>query len=90
MRRDELNRRRQSRLLTDEELRAIWGATGEMAYPWGVAWRLILLTGCRRSEIARARGTEIDHERRAHLARLGARGRFAAWGRRSPDAPPGR
>ena len=67
LRRDELNRRRQSRLLTDEELRAIWGATGEMAYPWGTAWRLILLTGCRRSEVARARWTEIDHERRALL-----------------------
>jgi integrase len=47
--------RRRDRVLSMEELRAVWEAAGLMGYPWGPCYRLILLTGDRRGEWARAR-----------------------------------
>jgi integrase len=47
--------RRRNRVLSMEELRAVWNAAGGMGYPWGPCYRLILLTGDRRGEWARAR-----------------------------------
>jgi integrase len=47
--------RRRDRVLSMEELRAVWDAAGSMGYPWGFCYRLILLTGDRRGEWARAR-----------------------------------
>src|SRR5918993_921473 len=47
--------RRRDRVLSMEELRAVWDAAGGMGYPWGPCYRLILLTGDRRGEWARAR-----------------------------------
>jgi integrase len=47
--------RRRDRVLSMEELRAVWDAAGSMGYPWGPCYRLILLTGDRRGEWARAR-----------------------------------
>jgi integrase len=41
--------RARSRVLTDDELRAIWIAT-DMLHPFHVFVRFLLLTGCRRSE----------------------------------------
>jgi integrase len=40
------------RVLTDDELRALWAATDKSAGPFGTMLRFILLTACRRSEAA--------------------------------------
>ena len=53
-------RKPRQRVLTDAELRAFWRAAGQMAYPFGPLYRLLLLTGCRKSEIADARRREIE------------------------------
>ncbi len=63
---DVRNRDRQrprDRVLTMEELRAVWEAAGTLGYPWGPWYRLILLTGDRRGEWARARWDWLDPER---------------------------
>ena len=48
------------RVLSDDELVAFWEATGRLRYPFGPLFRLLLLTGCRVNEIARARWREIN------------------------------
>jgi len=48
------------RTLSDDELRAFWKATGRMDYPWGPLFRLLLLTGTRKTEAAGARWPEFD------------------------------
>ena len=47
-------------MLDDDELRAFWAAAERMGYPYGPAFRLLLLTGCRKSEIGAASWREID------------------------------
>jgi integrase len=42
------------RYLEMEEARAVWKASHELADPWGPAIRLLMLTGCRESEICSA------------------------------------
>ncbi len=51
------------RVLTDQELRAIWWAAEEMGYPFGRAVQLMILTGQRRSEVLEAEWREFDLER---------------------------
>jgi integrase len=51
--------RARERTLTDAELRAIWHAAGELGYPFGPCVRMLILTGCRRSEVTGARWDEI-------------------------------
>lgn len=53
------------RALADHELRAIWAASGEMGYPFGPMYRLLMLTGQRRGEWAGASRSEIDTGARA-------------------------
>jgi integrase len=48
------------RVLSDDELRAVWRAAEATFYPYGPLVRLLLLTGQRRDEIAGARWSEID------------------------------
>jgi integrase len=48
-----------SRILTDDELRAVWAATGEYHHPFGPFLRFILLTATRRSEALFAKRSEI-------------------------------
>jgi integrase len=43
---------RRKRILTDEELRAVWNAAGEIGGIFGAIVQLIMLTGQRRGEIA--------------------------------------
>lgn len=47
------------RVLTDEELVKVWAACDDLGWPFGPATRLLILTGCRRSEIASLRWDEI-------------------------------
>jgi integrase len=49
-----------TRVLSDEEMFAFWRATGRMQYPYGPAYRLLLLTGLRLNEVADATWSEID------------------------------
>lgn len=48
------------RALSDDELKALWQATGELGYPFGPMFRMLMLTGQRRSEWAKAQRSEID------------------------------
>lgn len=49
-----------NRPLRDEEIRAVWDACVEMGYPFGHAYRLLLVTGQRRSEVCAMEYTELD------------------------------
>jgi integrase len=48
-----------SRILTDDELRAVWSACGEYVGPFGPLLRFILLTATRRNEALYATRAEI-------------------------------
>jgi integrase len=48
------------RVLDDDELRAFWRATHELGYPYGPLFRMLALTGQRKSEVAEARWREFD------------------------------
>ena len=48
------------RELTRKELTAVMLATGEMGYPFGNLYRLMLLTGKRKGEVAKIRWQDID------------------------------
>jgi integrase len=53
---------RRSRVLTDDELRAVWIAAKATEGPFGALVRLALLTSARRGEIAGMRWDEVDAE----------------------------
>ena len=53
-------RKQRIRILSDAELRAAWGAAVELGYPYGPLWRLLILTGQRKSEVAEAQWSEFD------------------------------
>jgi integrase len=48
------------RFLTMDEARAVWAACEGLQYPWREAIRLLMLTGCRESEICGARWAWFD------------------------------
>ncbi len=48
------------RVLNDEEIRALWIAAGKLDFPFGQFYRLLLLTGQRKSEVAQASWPEFD------------------------------
>lgn len=52
-----------SRILTDDEICAIWAATEKLGYPYGPLLRLLLVTGQRKTEVAEMRWSEIDLEK---------------------------
>ena len=49
-----------TRILDDDELRALWRATRHLGYPYAPLFRMLSLTGQRKSEVAEARWSEID------------------------------
>jgi integrase len=51
------------RVLTDDELRAVWDAAGRDGYPFGSIVRMLILTGQRLNEIAALSWSEIDLDR---------------------------
>lgn len=53
-----------NRVLTDAELKALWGAAESLGYPYGSMYRMLVLTGQRRTEVAEARWSEIDLAKR--------------------------
>lgn len=48
------------RALQDDEIKAIWVATERLGYPFGPLYRLLLLTGQRKSEWSQARINELN------------------------------
>jgi integrase len=57
-------REARTRTLTDAELRAVWEAADRMVYPYGPVFRLLILTGQRKREVAEMSWSEVDPERR--------------------------
>lgn len=53
-----------TRVLNDEELAALWRAAEQLNYPYGPVFQLLALTGQRKSEVAEARWSEFNLERR--------------------------
>jgi integrase len=52
------------RVLTDSEIIVAWNVWENMAWPFGDAFKLMLITGQRRSEVASMRWKDIDKKRR--------------------------
>jgi integrase len=48
------------RVLTEAEIKALWQASGQVSWPWKAIFRLLLLTGQRRSEVSGMRWIEVD------------------------------
>jgi integrase len=57
------------RVLSDEELAALWQATGSIGHPFGPLFRLLILTGQRREEVAGMDWSELDRETASWLIR---------------------
>lgn len=47
------------RVLTDKEIAAVWSATALLPAPYGAMYRMFMLTGQRRSEVATMRWREV-------------------------------
>lgn len=56
---------KRDRLLSEDEIRWLWGACDSVGQPFGDAIKLLLLTGQRRSEVGKMTDREID--RHNHL-----------------------
>jgi integrase len=52
--------RSRDRVLTDDELRNVWRAAGQIGGPFGSLVHLLILTGQRRDEVAQIEWSEID------------------------------
>jgi integrase len=48
------------RVLTDDELKAVWRSCEELGWPFGSLVRFLILTGQRRGEVAGMRWSELD------------------------------
>jgi integrase len=57
-------KRKKDRVLSLDEARIVWQAAQTLGYPFGPAYQLILLTGCRPGEWARAQRPWIDLKQR--------------------------
>ncbi|PAL19671.1 integrase family protein [Sphingopyxis sp. GW247-27LB] len=53
---------KRSDFIANNELRLMWLACGDLGWPFGPIYRLLLLTGLRLREVAEARWSEIDLE----------------------------
>jgi integrase len=52
------------RVLSDDELREVWTAAEETEYPYGPLFRMLILTGQRKSEVGDATWSEFDLDKR--------------------------
>jgi integrase len=53
-------RTKRDRVLSDDELARVWRSAESMAYPFGPAIRLLIVTGARREEVGAMRWSEVD------------------------------
>jgi hypothetical protein len=67
------------RVLDDVELIALWRGAGRLGYPAGPFYRLLLLTGCRKTEIGKARPNELHPELRRLIREAKAQSRAVNW-----------
>jgi len=56
-------RKSRDRVLTDDEIKALWTATADLGEVYRDVYRVLLLTGQRLNDIARASWSEIDLEK---------------------------
>lgn len=56
--------RSRERVLTEDELGALWTACDAEGYPFGDCIKLLILSGQRRAEVAEMRWSELDLEKR--------------------------
>ena len=56
--------RERERVLSDDELRAVWSACETIGYPAGPLVQLLILTGVRRGEVRAMRWREVELEKR--------------------------
>ena len=56
--------RSRERVLTNDELGALWTACDAEGYPFGDCMKLLILSGQRRAEVAEIRWSELDLEKR--------------------------
>ena len=54
------SRGERSRVLNDSEIKALWEAAGVLGFPYGSIYKLLVLTGCRKTEVGLARWGEFD------------------------------
>jgi integrase len=52
------------RVLNDSELAALWQGSDKLGYPFDQLYKLLLLTGARKNEVAGARWREFDLDKR--------------------------
>jgi integrase len=52
------------RILNNDELKALWQVSEIIGYPFGPMYRLLLLTGARKSEIAGGQWRELDLQKK--------------------------
>jgi integrase len=52
-------KRTRERVLDDREIRLLWSAADQLGYPYGTLTKLLLLTGARLNEVAKARLSEV-------------------------------
>jgi integrase len=52
------------RVLSDDELKAVWQAAGAMRWPFGPIVQLLILTGQRREEVAGMRWSELSLDKK--------------------------
>jgi integrase len=50
------------RVLTNDELVQVWNGAGQLGYPLGSAYQLLILTGARRKEVGDLRWSEIEDD----------------------------
>ena len=51
------------RVLTDEEVKRLWSAWNSLDWPFGPLFKLLLITGQRRSEVAGMKWSDIDFDK---------------------------
>jgi len=54
------NRAERDRVLSDDEVLSVWEACDEMGYPYGRIVQMLLLTGQRKSEVAKMKWSDVD------------------------------
>jgi integrase len=57
-------KKHRERTLSDDELRALWKASGRLGYPFGPLYRLLILSGARLSEVGAGHWRELNLERK--------------------------
>ena len=51
---------KRDRVLEDHEVKAFWEAASDVSWPFASIYKLLLLTGARREEVAGMRWSELD------------------------------